>query len=498
MLLISLSAFLGLLIQREIVYSSLGALLCLTSSGVLFAYVLYLRRRGLRSIYGEYFGIALLFVSLFIVRGQFIQQVESVPESLHTVKERSFLIEDVKKEEAWTRYTVSFNEDGSEKKAYIIYDILPAFKAGDFVIGSTSLKESKENIQYDRYLARKGIVGTFLYPKLEKVEGDSSSFRVEMVKMREALEERLAQYLPFEEGDLARASLFGQHSLTKEENDLFVRAGISHIVALSGFNLTVLITFLSLLLFFLPFYVRMALTLILLSVYISMTEMGGSLVRASVGVFIALLLLARGYAAQHKKVLFAGTFFLLLVSPETVLSDISFQFSFLAMLSILFVYPALCENYVLRFTGITQIFLSLCAVSFSVTLTIMPYSAFLFEKVSLYGVFATIVTTPLVPLLTILSLLVILFSFLLPFVSLLLSYPLLFIARIIFSSGRVTSDLPFALVDVTPSLSFLCVYYTVLFLCVIFVPKLYTERKEKEKMISQNKESGIIEGVMRW
>ena len=170
---------------------------------------------------------------------------------------------------------------------------------------------------------------------------------------------------------------------------------------------------------------RLGISTLLVCFYLAMTEMSGSLVRASCMALITLLLLlVRGYAPDQKKLLLLGSLLLAFIFPQSVLSDASLQLSFLAMTGVLFVYPILFERVIQKYIGLRKLFLEVMCMAASVALLIFPYAAYTFGTVSPYGIIATVLVTAFIPLVTILGILVLLFSYLLPIVSTLLAFPL--------------------------------------------------------------------------
>ncbi len=512
MLTACLSALMGLYVETHFPHSSLWvfyALLVLSVTGILYVTG---KKKGFENRILRIIVIASFFFALFIVRGQLSSPLMVVPDTLFIPAKRSVTVIDRKKEDTGMRYTVSWLENKETYLAYVVSDFYPQYEVGNKLEGKIALSHNKEitynadktkSFNYQTFLEKKGIVGTFLYPKFVVTGHSEKSLASALVKQRERFEERLAKYIPFENGDLARATLFGSHSLTKSENKLFVNAGISHVVALSGFNITILISFLAIILFFLPFWIRLSVSTILVCFYLVMTEMSGSLLRASCMALITLLLLMRGYVPDQKKLLLLGSLILVFIFPQSTLSDASFQLSFLAMVGVLFVYPILFERVLKKYTDLRKIFLEVMFMAVSVSLLIFPYGAYTFGSVSPYGIIATVLVTAFIPLVTILSILVLLFSYVLPVISVLLAFPLSLCISFIFRVARMVVSLPYSTMTVQMSLSSLVIYYISFALALSFLQKRYSmkeeeknESKKLEKIVVDNER--IIEGVMRF
>lgn len=512
MLTACLSALLGLYAETHFLHSSLWALYALFVFSVTLTVYVAATKKGFENRVARLLAVFSFFFFLFIVRGQMESHLFSQTDTLFVPAKRSLYVIDRKKEDTGMRYTVSWIENKETYHAYMISDFYPKYELGDTLEGEVSLSKNEGNFynadktksfDYQTYLKEKGIVGTFLYPKLVVTEHVEMSLMISLVKQREKFEEILAKYIPFENGDLARATLFGSHSLTKSEQQLFVNAGISHIVALSGFNITILISFLAVILFFLPFWVRLGISTLLVCFYLAMTEMSGSLVRASCMALITLLLLVRGYVPDQKKLLLLGSLLLAFIFPQSVLSDASLQLSFLAMTGVLFVYPILFERVIQKYIGLRKLFLEVMCMAASVTLLIFPYAAYTFGTVSPYGIIATVLVTAFIPLVTILGILVLLFSYLLPIVSTLLAFPLSLGITFIFGVARMVTSLPYSSVAVQISFSALLAYYGLFAVIISFLQKKYNNTStdsdkngKMEKIVIDNER--VIQGVMRF
>jgi len=83
------------------------------------------------------------------------------------------------------------------------------------------------------------------------------------------------------ERGLIAGMLLGDRSLLPAEDyQLFIDSGIVHIIAVSGAHMMTLVLFLQLLLFFLPFYVRVAVIIPCIIAYGALCGLDGSVLRA--------------------------------------------------------------------------------------------------------------------------------------------------------------------------------------------------------------------------
>ena len=163
---------------------------------------------------------------------------------------------------------------------------------------------------------------------------------------RHSLSGALISSLGEETGAYASALLLGMRSLIpSEDRDSFSRLGIAHILSVSGFHVSVLISALSLIFRLLRLRpsVRLALYALLLFCYSALCGMNQPVIRASLLLVLSLegRILNRPRSGIH--LLSAALFIMTLLSPVQVTSA-SFQLTFCAVFGLLWMMP-----YAIRF-----------------------------------------------------------------------------------------------------------------------------------------------------
>jgi competence protein ComEC len=173
--------------------------------------------------------------------------------------------------------------------------------------------------------------------------------------VQRAITERLAAY-PMDERELgiAMALLSGDRALIDPElREDYSKAGVSHILAISGLHLSILFALLNytlapLLLARRGRIVRTALVILCLWGYAFISGLSASVLRAAFMLSILQLSLMTVWSYNSYNALFASAFVLILIRP-TFIYDPSFQMSYLALLGILFFYPRFS-----RWTGVSR------------------------------------------------------------------------------------------------------------------------------------------------
>ena len=174
-------------------------------------------------------------------------------------------------------------------------------------------------------------------------------------KVQHAIVCRLAEFdMDERELGIAMALLAGDRSLIDPElREDYSKAGVSHLLAISGLHLGILFALLNYLLAPLLFArrgraIRTVLVILCLWGYAFISGLSASVLRAAFMLSILQLSMMTVWNYNSYNALFASAFVLILIRP-TFIYDLSFQMSYLALLGILFFYPRFS-----RWTGVTK------------------------------------------------------------------------------------------------------------------------------------------------
>ena len=205
--------------------------------------------------------------------------------------------------------------------------------------------------------------------------------------------------------------MYKRQALDPDVKKNFQRAGLSHIVALSGFNISIISLGLLALAPYLFIPRRFSVWLVVLIIFIFVIFTGGesSIVRAALmgsGSVIAYQLGRRSSAMML--LLVSGTCMVFL-NPLILLHDIGFQLSFLATLGLL-----LFSNYFEKWLKfLPEIFGLRLTVSatLAATFATLPILIMYFGRISLTSILANVAVVPVVPFLMLVSFLGLVLSF---------------------------------------------------------------------------------------
>ncbi|WP_416609404.1 ComEC/Rec2 family competence protein [Sphingomonas sp. MJ1 (PH-R8)] len=231
--------------------------------------------------------------------------------------------------------------------------------------------------------------------------------------LRNRLAAHIQQQVPGSEGGVAAALVTGDRGAIGEDADEAMRrAGLAHLLSISGLHVTAVVGATMLLLLRLLALVpalalRVRLPLVAASgaalAAIGYTWLSGAevpTIRSCVAALLVLAALAMGREAITLRLVATGAFLVLLLLPES-LAGPSFQLSFAAVTAIvaLHEHPRVRRWFQARDEGLPRRLLrglgSLLLTGIAVEAVLMPIGLFHFHKAGLYGALANIVAIPL-------------------------------------------------------------------------------------------------------
>jgi competence protein ComEC len=219
-------------------------------------------------------------------------------------------------------------------------------------------------------------------------------------EIRDRASQGLGRGMPPREAELARGFVLGEDERIDEatEED-FRRSGLSHLLAVSGQNVTLLalLAMPVLGLLGIPLRERLLWVLGLIAVYVPVAGAGPSIQRAGVMGAVGVLAVLGGRRASRLYALALAAVVTLAVDPS-VAGDIGWQLSFAAVLGILLL-AATLRGAILERLGKgrwRQALAEGLAVTIAATLTTAPLIAFHFETLSTTTLLANVLAMPAV------------------------------------------------------------------------------------------------------
>ncbi len=418
---------LGLILGR---YSALPVLFWLP--GIILFFILAIFVKKQRNLF-----ILIIFL-LFGAYRISLQDVQTSPlkQSLREQgKSRQELIYEVESKLGEKSYQVRLIEIGGLKSnEQVILFGIDELEIGEVYGSLSDIEYIYSDPILDVYPTRfMGSIRAILPP--QKLEGKAKRRTLESLRLKLAsrLDDALENYAP-----LAKALLIGDGSFKKEHRQRLSRAGITHLVVVSGLHVLMLgMIVLMLIRLFFPRKLAELLFMIFLLGFAAINNWASPIVRAMLMIDLTILSRWLSRKPSSKQTLALALFIITLFSPEQFFS-LGLQMSFLCVAIIVFALPQLRSGAGKSWLKRTLIWLAnylLLTVYMGIGLA--PLTLYHFGTASLNSLLGNLLGIPLVYLLLSLSLLILVF----PAQAFVLSFK--FICDLWQSWLNICSDLPF-------------------------------------------------------
>lgn len=229
--------------------------------------------------------------------------------------------------------------------------IYPRYSYGDELDLEAVIKPtSRFSKSYAQYLEKEKINGLVSFPKVKVLaQGRGSPVKSFLFGVRNRIAESFSKVLSSDESAfLSGLTLGGMQGLSKSFKEAMHMSGTTHLVALSGYNISIII--MAVMGLFVYFFSRrlsfIFATLVILG-FVLMTGAEASVVRAAIMGFLVLLAGEVGRFFDFRNAIIFAGLLMVLQNPKVLVFDIGFQLSFLALVGIIYLKPAI-EKFLLR------------------------------------------------------------------------------------------------------------------------------------------------------
>ena len=273
-------------------------------------------------------------------------------------------------------------------------------------------------------------------------------------------------------GELVSSMVLGRRAvdLPQAIRDRFIKAGLAHILAASGFHVSLLLAVVLKVTNRYSARSQFFIGLSTLIIYVGLTGLQPSVIRASIMGFGALVgLLLDRQVIPLGSLLLAATI-LLLFNPLWIW-DLGFQLSFLATFGLIVTVPAITK----KLDWLPPNIATIIAVPLAASIWTLPLICYVFNTVATYSIVVNIISTPLVTIISLGGMISAIAAVIIPVlgsaIASLLFYPSLLLIEI----TKVFTNLPgsaFAVGKIS-LVSLLLIY---LLLCLVWLSKWWQSR----------------------
>lgn len=267
----------------------------------------------------------------------------------------------------------------------------PPFKAGN-----------PSQFDYGNYLRNHDAYAVFYAKSFEKLDTSYSLKAKTLQKISDYRENVIrihSKYLPSPNLEILGGIVFGDDAVSPPKNikNSFANSGLLHILAASGMNVAFIYGFFFWLLslFRVKFKLNVLFGMSMVIVYSLMTGLGASIIRATAMLLFVLIgkLIDRD---AHSISLLSFVALLMLLYNPLFINDVGFQLSFIVTFGILIMAPA-----IMRFNNkILDYIIGTISIPIIAQLWVIPVQIFYFSNISLYSVFANVMSVPILAVLS--------------------------------------------------------------------------------------------------
>lgn len=363
-----------------------------------------------KNIFAIIFAVFVLTFSLgvwrFHARDEAYMNAEQVLQSMvdQKVVLAGIVVDDPIENNKNTKLIVKL-EEYKDIKILVTVNLGEDFEYGDYVVFSGKFErpenfitDTGKEFDYENYLRKDGVLYTASFADAEIVSRDNGNvIKKHLFNFKNKFLEKINYAIAPPESTLLAGLILGERAdFTEEEREAFIRTGTIHIIALSGYNITIVAEWFMKLFKFLPFGVGIASGIFAIILFVLMTGSASTGVRA--GIMATLVLIARATGRNYdvgRALLLAGIV-MIIFNPLILAFDVSFQLSFIATVAVIFLTPRL-EKY---FMWVTQKFglRDIMAVTFSAYIFVLPFILYKMGNLSIVALPANILVLPFIPL----------------------------------------------------------------------------------------------------
>lgn len=455
--------FLGGIVVSSFVLSDTSLFFFLILSLVLFFYTHLFEKGSVRTVG---FIVSFLLCGIFVGQFRVLAFEHSVSHDLEKFQGQSIslvgeIISEPVSNGETQKFTVSVSgvsDIPADGRVLITTELFPIYHYGDVVNIKGQLKKPENVIENDRrvfdyptYLLKDKITHTISFGVVESTGINSGNPVIRFLYgIKEKFVESIQSVLPEPEAGLLAGITLGTQTLSKNLSQDFRTAGLSHIVVLSGYNITIVAdSAMAVALFFAPAFASF-IAVFFVVFFVLMSGAGASSVRAGIMALVALLGKRFGKSYSAGRALFFAGFLMILWNPMTLLYDPSFHLSFLATVAMIYFSPSVYNFISLKLKFITEKFglRETLATTLAVNLFVLPYILYMSGSIQIFALPANMLVLPFVSTTMFLGQLVGIFGFFGRFVGLIVGIPSYIILYYDLFVAETFSHVPFAQVSI--------------------------------------------------
>lgn len=310
-----------------------------------------------------------------------------------------------------------------------------------------------DDFSYRNYLRRYGVSTVAYEPRILNREPGAArgvrSARFWIFRLKSSIETRLNILFVEPEASFAAGILLGaRRGIPPDVIEDFKVTGLTHLLAISGYNITLIISFVCGLFAFLRPRPQIAVATIVIVVFVVMVGASAAVVRAALMGSLALWARWFGRAAEVNRLLMFSAVAMILWNPFVLLDDVGFQLSFLATWGLIHLTPFV-ETFFERFSWFQKApsvlsWKEAFTTTLAAQISTFPILILQFDRLSLVAPVANVAVVSLMPLAMMFGFLALVVSWVWWDAGLLIAYVGWFFLKLILLIAHGLAQIPWA------------------------------------------------------
>jgi len=340
----------------------------------------------------------------------------------------------------------------------------PLFEYRDLVSVSGILEKPEpiETFQYDNYLSRFDIYSVMYRGSISSENtANTQHIKRHLYALKTSFESQINRLYPEPHASFMAGLLTGSRKGIPEGlMQDFTTTGLTHIIAISGYNISIIIVIIHSMLFWMPPKLRYGSAVTCIIIFTIFVGANAAVVRAAIMGILGLTALQVGRKTTALLSVLWTALFMVAWNPKILWYDAGFQLSFLAVIGLIEISPLL-EKYMKRVPQTLAIRESL-TMTIAAQIAATPFIISMFGTLSLIAPLTNIMVAPALPIAMLLGATGILISYVsMPF-GLLISYGGWLTLEWIIAIAKIGAHIPGASLNMHIPAIILCGYYIIL------------------------------------
>lgn len=334
----------------------------------------------------------------------------------------------------------------------LVYTLFyPEVKYGDYLYLDGQLKSPSsffrngniDKASVQSFAKRLDIQGLMSFPKISlqfsAIRFQGSVFFVRILKeIKKSLITQVGLIYPEPYAGFLLGILLGvKNAISKVILDNLQSAGLSHIIVVSGYNVSLISIFFLQVFIFMHKYWRVLLSLFFIWLFSLIVGLEAPVLRASLMITYSAIALFLGRPVRAELSILLAAFIISVISPQIVLFDHSFMLSFGSTLGLCWFFEFFRK--LLSKMNLPEFIILILAATLSSQVFILPYIWYYFGQLPLLAPITNVLVLPLIPFIMIGGIGSIVLSFISLDVARLLSFPVAVMIDIVFKIAEIAS-----------------------------------------------------------